>query len=95
MMLLLLLTRRGLFGGLAILDLIVFGVFYILFWRCPHCGKVVDGVIEAKGETFKSAQHGFARLLEHSYVDSNADTLVLELCADEISGKQGKELLNP
>ena len=48
----------------------------------PHCGKVVDGVIEAKGETFKSAQHGFARLLEHSYVDSNADTLVLELCAD-------------
>ena len=62
-------------------------------WRChapvlfPHCGKVVDGVIEAKGETFKSAQHGFARLLEHSYVDSNADTLVLELCADEKTRK--------
>ena len=53
----------------------------------PHCGKVVDGVIEAKGETFKSAQHGFARLLEHSYVDSNADSLVLELCADEKTRK--------
>ena len=30
----------------------------------PHCGKVVDGVIEAKGKQYKSAQHGFAQLLE-------------------------------
>ena len=49
----------------------------------PHCGKVVDGVIEAKGKTFKSGQHGFARLMEHSFVDQSRDTLVLELCADE------------
>ena len=49
----------------------------------PHTGKVVDGVIETKGKTYKSAQHGFARLLEHSFVDQSADTIVLELCANE------------
>lgn len=49
----------------------------------PHCGKVTDGIIEAKGSKFKSAQHGFARLLEHTFVDQSADTLVLELCANE------------
>ena len=49
----------------------------------PHCGKVVDGVIEAKGKTYQSGQHGFARLMEHSFVDQSRDTLVLELCADE------------
>ena len=53
----------------------------------PHCGKVVDGVIEAKGKTFKSGQHGFARLMEHSFVDQNRDSLVLELCADEKTRK--------
>lgn len=26
----------------------------------PHCGKVTDGIIEAKGAKYKSAQHGFA-----------------------------------
>ena len=49
----------------------------------PHCGKVVDGIIEAKGKTYQSGQHGFARLMEHSFVDQSRDTLVLELCADE------------
>ena len=53
----------------------------------PHCGKVVDGVIEAKGKTYKSAQHGFARLLEHDYVNQSADTLVLELYANEKTRK--------
>ena len=53
----------------------------------PHCGKVVDGVIEAKGQTCQSPQHGFARLMEHSFVDQSRDTLVLELCADEETGQ--------
>lgn len=53
----------------------------------PHCGKVVDGVIEAKGQTCQSPQHGFARLMEHSLVDQSRDTLVLELCADEETRK--------
>lgn len=49
----------------------------------PHAGKVVDGKIEAKGQIFESSQHGFARLMEHSFVDQTADTIVLELCANE------------
>ena len=53
----------------------------------PHTGKVVEGTIHAKGADYPTSQHGFARLLEHSYVDSNADTLVLELCADEKTRK--------
>lgn len=47
----------------------------------PHCGKVVDGVIEAKGKTFEASQHGFARNLEHDFVDQTRDTIVLELCS--------------
>ena len=49
----------------------------------PHCGKVVDGKIEAKGAVYESGQHGFARLMEHEFVDQTADTIVLELCASE------------
>ncbi len=49
----------------------------------PHAGKVVDGIIEAKGGRFESGQHGFARLMEHSFVDMTADTIVLELCSNE------------
>lgn len=45
----------------------------------PHCGKVVDGVIEAKGGTYPSGQHGFARLMEHDFVEQTQDTIVLEL----------------
>ena len=45
----------------------------------PHCGKVVDGVIEAKGQTYPAGQHGFARLMEHTFVEQTADTIVLEL----------------
>ena len=47
----------------------------------PHCGKVVDGKIEAKGGVYKSGQHGFAWLMEHEFVDQTGDTIVLELCA--------------
>ena len=48
----------------------------------PHAGKVVDGKIEAKGAVYESGQHGFARLMEHAFVDQTADTIVLELCAN-------------
>ena len=48
----------------------------------PHAGKVVDGKIEAKGGIYESGQHGFARLMEHSFVDQSADTIALELCAN-------------
>ena len=49
----------------------------------PHAGKVVDGKIEAKGGVYESGQHGFARTMEHALVDQTADTIVLELCANE------------
>ena len=49
----------------------------------PHAGKVVDGVIEAKGGRYESGQHGFARLMEHEAVDKTQDTIVLELCSNE------------
>ncbi len=47
----------------------------------PHAGKVVDGIIQAKGGKYESGQHGFARLMEHALVDQTADTIVLELCS--------------
>ena len=49
----------------------------------PHCGRVVDGKFEAKGKIYESGQHGFARLMEHEFVDQTADTIVLELCSSE------------
>ena len=49
----------------------------------PHAGKVVDGKIEAKGRVYESGQHGFARLMEHDFVEQTADTIVLELCSSE------------
>ena len=45
----------------------------------PHAGKVVDGVIEAKGGKYPSGQHGFARLMEHELVTVTEDTIVMEL----------------
>ena len=47
----------------------------------PHAGKVVDGIIHAKGKDYSSGQHGFARLMEHDFVDQTEDTIVLELCS--------------
>ena len=45
----------------------------------PHAGKVVDGTIEAKGGSYASGQHGFARLMEHELVAMTEDCLVMEL----------------
>ena len=49
----------------------------------PHAGKVVEGKIEAKGAVYESSQHGFARTMEHDFVEQTNDTIVLELCANE------------
>ena len=45
----------------------------------PHTGKVPGGVFEAKGKTYTSGQHGFARLSEHEFVCQTEDSIVLEL----------------
>ncbi len=47
----------------------------------PHCGKLVGGKLEAKGQVYESGQHGFARLMDHAFVDQTRDTIVLELCS--------------
>ena len=49
----------------------------------PHAGKVVGGKIIAKGKEFEATQHGFARLMEHDFVEMSKDTIVLELCSSE------------
>lgn len=45
----------------------------------PHAGKVPDGKFTAKGQTFASPQHGFARIMEHTLVEASTDRIVLEL----------------
>ena len=45
----------------------------------PHAGAVPGGRLEAKGKVYESKQHGFTRLLEHSFVSQSEDTVVLEL----------------
>jgi hypothetical protein len=40
---------------------------------------VAEGKIEAKGGIYESGQHGFARLMEHEFVEQTGDTIVLEL----------------
>lgn len=47
----------------------------------PHAGKVVGDKIIAKGQEFPASQHGFARLMEHEFVEKSVDTIVLELCS--------------
>ena len=49
----------------------------------PHCGKLSEGVFEAKGRTYASAPHGFARLMEHAFVEQTEDSIVLELIDNE------------
>ena len=49
----------------------------------PHTGRVINGKIEAKGASYDSPAHGFARNMEHDFVDQTKDTIVLELCANE------------
>ena len=46
----------------------------------PHCGKVVDGIIEARGQRCESPIHGFVRFMEHELVEHTDGTIVLELC---------------
>ena len=54
----------------------------------PYAGKVAGGKIEAKGAVYEAGQHGFARGMEHDFVEQTADTIVLELCAcDETYAK--------
>jgi len=43
----------------------------------------VDGRILAKGRVYESGQHGFARLMQHEFVEQTKDTIVLELCASQ------------
>ncbi len=46
----------------------------------PHCGKVVDGVMEVDGKEYSSGQHGFARNMEHTlaWQEQTEVALVLE-----------------
>ena len=48
----------------------------------PNCGKLVDGKLEAKGKVYEGSMHGFARDMEHDFVDQTGDSLVLELCSN-------------
>ena len=46
----------------------------------PFCGKVRDGMIEARGQHFENLpQHGFARIGEHTLVQYNKTSVILEL----------------
>lgn len=45
----------------------------------PYTGKLTGGVLEARGGSYTCGQHGFARLLEHSFVKQTKDTIQLEL----------------
>lgn len=46
----------------------------------PYTGRLRDGKLIAKGREYtSSAQHGFARTMEHELVVKNKDTLVLQL----------------
>ena len=48
----------------------------------PHAGKTCDNVIEAKGNTYPSKQHGFAREKNHAFLDRTEDTLRFALTDD-------------
>lgn len=46
----------------------------------PYCGKLKDGKLEAKGQTYASpSQHGFARTSTHRFVRHDENQIVLEL----------------
>ena len=46
----------------------------------PYCGKVKDGMIEARGQHFENLPpHGFARIGEHTLLQHTENTVVLEL----------------
>ena len=46
----------------------------------PYCGKVKDGMVEARGQHFENLpQHGFARIGDHTLLQHTKNTVVLEL----------------
>ena len=50
----------------------------------PWCGRLKDGKMEAKGNTYQcSAQHGFARTSTHRFVRQNDSEIVLELTEND------------
>lgn len=46
----------------------------------PYTGKLVDGKLEAKGQVYEGGQHGFARLMEHTFLRQTEHEIVMELC---------------
>lgn len=50
----------------------------------PHTGKLVDGILTAKGKDYPSGQHGFAMHMTHRFVSQSDEelTLVLESCEE-------------
>ena len=50
----------------------------------PFCGKVKDGIIEARGQHFENLpQHGFARIGKHTLLEHTANTVVFALQQSE------------
>ena len=49
----------------------------------PHTGKVCGNVIQAKGQEFPAKQHGFAREMNHSFLDQTQDTIRFCLTENE------------
>ncbi len=45
----------------------------------PHTGRLPGGKFTAKGRTFESSPHGFAKLVEHTLEDKREDRLTLVL----------------
>ena len=45
----------------------------------PNAGRVLGNQFEAKGKLYTTAQHGFARLMEHKLVYQNETEVALEL----------------
>lgn len=48
----------------------------------PYTGKLTDGKMIAKGAEYEGGQHGFARDVEHTFVEQGSDRLVFELRAN-------------
>lgn len=54
----------------------------------PYTGKLSDGYFEYEGKQYKGGQHGFARDMEHRFVEETKDSLVFELSASEETRKR-------
>ncbi len=51
----------------------------------PWTGPLKEGYFEVDGKRYESGIHGFAQNLEHAVCAHEADTLVLELCANDVT----------